>query len=140
MAQVERQREEKKAAAREAAKSRAMADGWKGFINLELSDAQKTDARRWMEDPARVWDNIFTLVFAGYKLTLSYDATRSAYNLSMTCKATDDPNNGYTLSGRGGSEIAAAVSFWYKHSEVCQGRWPLVGAASGKGYAADQFD
>ena len=131
---------EKRDKARTAAKARAAADDWKGFVNLELDDRQKNEARRMLTDAERVWDNIFQLVFSGYKMTLSYDADRSAFNLSMTCRLAGDPNEGYTLSGRGGSEIAAAVSFWYKHSVVCQGRWPTAQSSEGRHFKPDQFD
>lgn len=131
---------EKRDKARAAAKAAATADGWKGFVNLDLDDRQRNEARGMIADPERVWDNIFQLVFSGYKMTLSYDANRSAFNLSMTCRVAGDANEGYTLSGRGGSEIAAAASFWYKHAVACEGRWPTGQSSGGQHFRPDQLD
>lgn len=139
MSQIEKAAQDKKTKARLAAKGAAQADGWKGFVNVELTDEQKADAKRLLGDGERLWDNLLSLVEENHKLTISHDDMRSAYNVSITCKARGNPNEGLTLTGRGGSFIAAAVSLWYKHDVVLQGVWGRATTNTGNTMAADEF-
>lgn len=140
MGQLEKNTAEQKQKARLAAKKKAQEDGWRGFVNVELTANQKAEAKRMLTDLPRVWDNVFGLVEEGYKMTLSYDEQRTAFNMSFTCKRRGDANQGLTLSGRGGSVEAAAVSFWYKHYVVLQMAWGEASTGTGEGFAADEFD
>lgn len=140
MSQLEAAKDEKKAKARAATKAKALEDGWRGFANVELTVGQKLQAKTYMQDVARVWDNLFALIEENYKLTISYDEQRSAYNLSLTCKGKGNINQGLTLTGRGGSVEAAAVSLWFKHEIILEGDWNRAAQATGGGYGADEFD
>lgn len=133
-------RDEKKAKKSDAARQAAQADGWRGFVNVELTTEQKLEAKKLLNDAPRVWDNIFSLISEGYKMTLSYDDARSAYNLSMTCRAERDPNKGLTLSGRGGTEHSAAASFWYKHRVIFLGKWGEGSPGKTQQFEPDELD
>lgn len=103
-------------------------DGWKGFVNVELTDAQKPLVKASMSDMARLWTTVWDLVDAGYKLTISNDAQHNSYNVSMTCRNPKDVNAGLTLTGRGGTIEGAVASFVFKHSDILESDWTAVNA------------
>lgn len=125
MTAVLNQRDEKKAAraAAKTSKASTAANDWKGFIALELSDSQKTAAKVLRDDPERLFDNVFGAVDDLYKLSFSYDTYNGMYIASYTCKDAKSPNNGLTLSGRGGTLLGAMASLWYKHAVVLERVW-----------------
>lgn len=110
-------------------------DGWKGFVNVEVPENQKDFVRSLREKPDILWTVILDLVEAGYKMSVTCDMKYSLYNLSLTCKNDKDVNNGYTLSGRGGSLVGAMASFVYKHQNILEGVW-----SSGAGTVKGGFD
>lgn len=140
MGQLENVRDEKRGRKADVARDKAKADGWRGFVNVELTAAQKKDAAKLLTDVARLWDNLFALIEDGYKLTVSYDFDHEAYNVSLTCRADDDPNKGLTLTGRGGSVEAALVSFSYKHVTILEKVWGEAGTQGTHKFATDDFD
>lgn len=121
----------------DAAGKRASEDGWKGFVNVDLTADQKTAVKALALDASAVWAVIFDLVDGGYKLTITYDRANGAYVVSMTAKAAQDVNAGLTLTARGGSVQGACASFVYKHSVVLEGDWTSVGVAGGKRFGED---
>lgn len=98
-------------------------DGWRGFVALELTEAQKIGAKALREDAERLYDNVFGMIDDGYKLTFSYDSYNGAYVCSVTCRDKGSANNGLTLTARGGSTISAMASLWYKHDVVLARQW-----------------
>lgn len=114
---------DRKQKSKDEAKARASADGWKGFINVELTDQQKPEVKELMRDMQSVWDEVIDLIAADYKLTVSFDGERSAWNASLTCRSTADRNGGLTLTGRGGSFVAALAALVYKHVRILNRDW-----------------
>ncbi len=121
----------------DAAKARAVTDGWKGFVNLELNEQQKLGVKALRERSAEVWMVIEDLVDGQYKASMSYDPNNDTYNFSMTCKKKGDINEGMTLTGRGGTLIGSMASFVYKHRDVLEGDWTSVGVQRGRGVDED---
>lgn len=115
---------DKRVTSKTAAASKAAADGWKGFVQMELNEQQKL-AVKVLRDKGmeQVWTGVFALVDELYKLSLSYDTYNDAYICSATCKDPKDKNMGLTLTARGGSLQGAVASFWYKHTTVLEGDW-----------------
>ena len=122
---------------RDAARERAAADGWKGFVNLELGEAQKAEVKALALHPDDVWDELLDLVSSDYKLTVSYDGARSVWNVSITCRSTQDRNGGLTLTGRGGGFIAAAASVVYKHIHILNRDWSKSRTQTGMTFDPD---
>jgi len=114
-------RDQKKAAA--ASKSNSAEGAWKGFISLELTDRQKAEVKALQADPDRVFDNVFSLIDDGYKISFSYDTYHDMYICSATGKDPKSPNNGLTLTGRGGKVLGAMAALWYKHDVVTERVW-----------------
>ena len=110
-------------ARRTAGRERAAQATWKGFVDVELTPQEKEAVKALIPKVDDVWSEVLRLVFQGYKLTLSYDGRHNSHNASLTCRSEGDPNNGYTLSGRGGTVWSAVCSLWYKHDVALQGHW-----------------
>jgi len=127
VAQVERGQEERRGKVSREKSNGGTQDGWKGFVNLELSDKEKQAVKRLFEKYGDAWGSILERVGLGYKLTVSYDDPHTTFNVSLTCRAVGDKNVGLTLTGRGGSMQAACVSLWYKDQHVLKGDWSGVG-------------
>lgn len=122
----------------DAAKARAVADGWKGFVNCELNEQQKVACKALRDNSAAVWTTVEDLVGGQYKASMSYSPEQDVYNFSMTCKAAKDVNNGLTLTGRGGTLVGAMASFVYKHSIVLESDWTTAALAR-SGQADEDF-
>lgn len=137
MTSVLEQEIERKAKSREAARDKATADGWKGFVNLELTDDQKPLVKALSADSDAVWGELLEMVDSEYKLTVSYEGQRSVYNVSLTCRNAKDPNAGLTLTGRGGSFIGAAASLVFKHVTILKRRWDKAPQAVGRLFEPD---
>lgn len=102
-------------------------DGWKGFVQVELNEAQKMQVKALRDNAMpQVWANVVGLIDEGYKLSLSFDTYNDAYVCAVTSKDVDSPNNGLTLTSRGGTLDGAVASFWYKHTSVLDGVWNNV--------------
>ena len=123
MAQVERSREDERDGRRRSANNRPAGDGWRGFVNLDLSDKQKAEVKKLFDKYGDAWTHILGRVSEGYKLTISYDDPHTTWNVSLTCRELADSNMGLTLTGRGGSCQAACISLWYKDEKVFHGVW-----------------
>jgi len=134
----DRMQDKKDAKKATSTKQTGYGDGWKGFVNVELSDAQKPLVKALMSDMGRVWTTVWDLVDAGYKLTISNDPTHNSYNLSMTCRNAKDRNNGLTLTGRGGTVEGACASFVFKHSDILEGDWTTQ-SARGQRVADEEY-
>lgn len=121
----------------DAAKARAEQDGWKGFVNVDLTDAQKAVVKSMRADIQKCWTVVFDLVEGEYKLSLSLDAKNNAYVFSMTARRVKDVNHGLTLTSRGGTVEGAVASFVYKHSVVLEGDWTSAARRTGGGMGED---
>lgn len=130
MGAADHQREAKKGAASKGAQPTQSGDGWKGFVNVELTDAQKPLVKALCSHADHLWTVIWDLIDASYKLTISNDAAHNSYNVSMTCRNQRDPNNGLTLTGRGGTVLGAMASFVFKHETLLEGKWSGAEARS----------
>lgn len=134
-------RDEKRAAAAEKKKKRqSEADNtWKGFVQLELNEYDKTQAKLLRDDGERLADNVFGLVDDLYKVSLSYDTYNDMYVCSATGKDPKSPNNGLTLTGRGGSLLGAMAAFWYKHDVLLDHDWTTAEARGRKSGGEDDI-
>jgi hypothetical protein len=94
---------------------------WRGFIDIDLTDVDKTYVREMSLEADDVFGIIVELVNDGNKLTISNDASHNSYVVAITCQIPDDPNAGLTLNGRGSTLEKAVNSLWYKHSSLAEG-------------------
>lgn len=128
MGMQDHQRESKRSKGTSSTQPTPSGDGWKGFVNVELTDTQKPLVKALMTQGDHLWTVVWDLIDAGYKLTMSNDPSHNSYNVSMTCRVPKDPNNGLTLTGRGGTVLGAMASFVFKHETILEGRWDTIGS------------
>jgi hypothetical protein len=108
--------------------------GWRGFVDIYLTDVDKARVKEMSTEALDVCGYIGDLVNDGLKLTLSADPENSSFVAAVTGKVEGDPNHGLTMNGRGGSLERAICAVWYKHVEVAQrGVWGNVS----RGYDPD---
>ncbi len=113
----------KRSDTREQASKGDANDGWIGFVNCELTDVQKAECKKLLPTFDQAWQSLHELIGLGYKMTVGYDDPHSTWNVSLTGRKGSGKNQGLTLTGRGGSEVAAYVSLWYKHEVVLKRDW-----------------
>jgi uncharacterized protein YktA (UPF0223 family) len=133
VAQIERNKEERRGGNGGHAGNKNAGDSWKGFVNIELSYQQKMEAKKLFGKYDQAWTHVLGRVAEGYKLTVSYDDQHTTWNVSLTCRALADSNLGLTLTGRGGSCQAAVVSLWYKDHDLLKGVWELSAVGGRRG-------
>lgn len=137
MSQAERRAEEKRSARKTTQATRPANDGWRGFVQLELVEADKPAVRALRDDPERLADNVYGMVDDGYKLSISYDTGNDSYVFSATGKREAGRNAGLTLTGRGGAIVSAMAALWYKHDTLLQRDWSNAATKTGKKFDPD---
>jgi len=103
--------------------------GWLGFVDVQLTDADKASLAEGHFEAGDAFQFVEEMVEDGYKVTLSQDTAHSCYIAAATGRLPDDPNNGYTLTGRGPDVIGSLACLAHKHIIICQrGAWSNSGA------------
>lgn len=128
---------ERKAAARAKRGQGGAADSWRGFVNVELSAADKADLREQPGGFDAAWVYLMDRVLEGYRLGLSFDHGNSAWVASLTCKRASDSNVGLCLTARGGRVEGALLALWYKDDVLLARNWSGRAAGVGGGFGAD---
>jgi hypothetical protein len=98
--------------------------GWKGFINIRLSDADK-EALSAADETSIVGlvDNAAGLLYAGYKLGFAYDKTSGSVQATLTCWIEGHPDYGHAISARHPDFDRALHSLLYKHFTIAKECW-----------------
>lgn len=104
------------------AKTKKLGD-WKGFADINLSKAQKAQAKKWIEDEAQVLDTAEDMLASGYKITLSYDSRSDAHMCSISCYNETSDNYKHTMVTRAKTMFSALGVGVFKHHVVAQGEW-----------------
>lgn len=137
MSQVERKAENKRSARTDAKTQRPNDDGWRGFVQLELVEADKPAVRALRDDSERLSDNVYGMVDSGYKLSFAYDTGNDSYIVSATGKRESGKNAGLTLTGRGGAIVSAMAALWYKHDTLLARDWSNAATKTGRKFDPD---
>lgn len=130
---------ERRAAARDRRKAAAAGDGWRGFVNVELSVADKEAIKLGDASFDDAWGFLMQRVLDGYKLSLSFDHSNSSWIASLTCKRSSDPNVGLCLTARGGRVEGAVLALWYKDDVVLARSWSGRAQGGNAAYQADDI-
>lgn len=97
---------------------------WRGFVNINLSDADKSAYLAWCKEHANQFDEMLRgFLEDGNKLTISWDTRSKCY---MAAAKNDDPehrNGGLCVTSRSGDVTDAIWLTLYKHYAICDGDW-----------------
>jgi len=136
----DREQNRKEEAKRSRGKSDARSEtAWRGFVECNLSEAQKKGGKAKAPDQAGLWLYLEGRVDSGYRFSWSRDEAHDSEVLALTCRNDKDLNQGLTLTTRGGSFLSALTGLWVKDVFVLQGEWDRAATESGKGMSEDDF-
>lgn len=99
------------------------------FVNYELTVEQVQAYRKWRQDLDNVdlmWKEACE---NGYRFSTKYDDYSSAFAVFML-PGSGTENDGFILTGRGGTPLRALCECLYKHFEVLGGDWRTVRRSS----------
>lgn len=111
------------AAGKSKAKSGGFKDDWKGFRNIDLSQADKEYLAQNPIEDSEIWDLLGDLVASGHRVTFSKKSDKPATVATFTGAEPTCPNNGYSLSSYAPTLRKAVVVNLYKHIHLCGGTW-----------------
>ena len=93
-------------------------NGFKGFININLTDDDKATIKATSLTPEQLMDLLDGFIDDGYKFTFSYDDYSRCYQCIGTHKDSEHPDYGVLLSGRGSTTLKAFKQWWYMVSNM----------------------
>lgn len=102
---------------------------WKGFVNVRLESHHKKAIKALRADVDGDWieGKLLEFVSDGYQISMSPDEENDAIIWTLTGKASDCVNRGYSLSQRHSDPIVALVALVFAHEELAQrGSWEAV--------------
>jgi len=99
---------------------------WQGFVNCELTKAEKAEVKKTEITEAGLADWLANLAAAGYKFTLSFDKQRDCYVATLTSWEEEGPNYGFSMSQRHSQFLTALRALWFAHEVKLEGNWASV--------------
>lgn len=104
---------------------KSVSEIWGGFINVSLSDDEKTYFRQWVTEAAdeilEMWKSILD---DGLGFSVKADAENSCYIATFTGFAMSKlPNYKASLSARGSDPDQALALLVFKHVVLCEYDW-----------------
>jgi len=93
------------------------------WVNYRLSEDDKAMLQAEPLDMGKVIAEFASMAYAGYRLSVSYDAYSQAMQASLVCVAEDSPDSGLGLSARHPDLDWALRSLLYKAQVVGTGNW-----------------
>lgn len=111
--------------ANKATRNDPKANGWtpKGFVNLNLSDAQVKDGLQRYESWDKLERDFTDLMANGYRVTFSHDGKTGATIASFNCKDEANENAGWLLTSFAPTWTEALALNMFKHFIVLQEKW-----------------
>jgi len=105
------------------------------FVDMRLETSEKAEFKAYLATSGNeLWDDLYTLVQAGYKLSVSYMPESDCFIASLTCKSNGDVNENRVLTSRSDDFVEAVMLNVYKTTVVCKDRaWPTTKTANNWG-------
>ena len=100
-------------------------DSW---VNLRLEEQHKEELVHLAENVShgQLINWLASMAFEGYSFSASWDEYSDAVQVSLVCKAPDDPNYGLGLSARHPDFDLAVLTLQYKHEQLCDHNWSSI--------------
>jgi hypothetical protein len=95
------------------------------WINVRLEDEHKAALQALADEVSfeELMDWIASMAYQGYSFSCAWDDYSDAQQVSLVCKAADDPNFGCGLSARHPDFDLAVLTLRYKHLDMLGGVW-----------------
>lgn len=97
--------------------------GMPKFVDFRLSAQQKADFLAWTCDAAEAVAGLQRLCDSGYRVGCTWAGEQQAYTVSLTCRDSGSPNNGYCMTSYAGDLLTAVTLALYKHEVATGGVW-----------------
>jgi hypothetical protein len=107
---------------------------WQGFVDVSLDDNDRAIIQETLHASEFGPDEfLIDALEAGYKVSLSPDATHQCVVATLTGRSPHCPNVGYSLVARGPDIVGALCALDHKHTAICKrGKWLESGGAESK--------
>jgi hypothetical protein len=105
-----------------SSKSRSIAV--RGWVNISLDEDDKKRITEADLAVATMLEDVGSLVFKGYRFSMTYDDYSSSIQASLVCANSEDPNFEYGLSARHPDPVVALKTLLYKWSASTLKPWP----------------
>jgi len=99
---------------------------WKGFVNVTLTDKEKTAIKAMEVTDDDLFDCLLTVIDAGHKVTITRKKDSPAAVVSFTGTDAENKNFGYTLSSFAPQLRDAVKVNFYKHHYILSGDWSSI--------------
>lgn len=96
---------------------------WRGYINIDIPDARRDEARLFIEDTELVLQGLEEVIADGYKVSLRKDTNSEGVTATLTCHQADSDNFGFAMSGFAGDGVSALGVVVFKHYRISEGDW-----------------
>jgi hypothetical protein len=102
-------------------------NGWQGFVNVDLTAADKKAIKAEKVDLPELFAWLAVEVADGsYRFGLGHDHDRECYVATLTARDPDNPNFGYSMSQRHSNMETALKALWYVHEIKLERNWAGV--------------
>lgn len=99
------------------------------FININLSDAQKSACGKWIASGVDVQQALEGVLASEYKLGFAYDVRNGAYIVSITDRREDSEFFAHCYSLRSSDPITALLRVIWVHAVFSEGDWGVLVAS-----------
>ena len=95
---------------------------FRGWVNINLTDSDKAGIKHLAEKPeeqlVRFWDWAASLIYQGWKISVSWDSYSDAYQPAVFCWDKNSDSCGYAVSARHPDLTIALLSLYWKVTEI----------------------
>lgn len=94
-----------------------------GWVNMPLADGDKEHILDLATDVAALLSDFSSLVFRGYRLSITWDDYSNALQASLVCADPESQNAGYGVSARHPDMDTVLATLWFKVSQLGETPW-----------------
>jgi len=105
---------------------------FKGFIQLELSEADYSKIEAVETDVLVIWPQVEAMLRSGYNLSLKYDPENKTVRASAQDVREERTSFGWMLSGEASAPLPALAVLTYKHVARMDAQWTPFLASQGE--------
>lgn len=93
------------------------------FVDVKLTAEQRAEFQGWEKRGGDLVTFLQSMADDGYRVGVSWSGEQQAYTVSLTCRDTENPNNGLCMTSFAKTLSTALWLALYKHLEVTRERW-----------------